>query len=211
MISKRDTGNLGEITVFTGEQRPDLLLRVEEEDCPLVFLWPLFLDGAATSQRYFPKLSELPQLARFQLIAVHTLDGEETIVGNGNSAPFFWTELADIGNDCKSPRFAKVLRTLPDGGFDTMLARAINQAIARGGKEVTPGALTQDQVSDMPRWTRKDAPNALSAFSIAVLPAWRGHNVAEMLIKAMKEAAQEANLAVLVVPLRPTKKAQFQE
>ncbi|KAF3484450.1 uncharacterized protein GIQ15_03774 [Arthroderma uncinatum] len=211
MIAKNDIGNPGEIIVFTGAQRPDLLARTSKDDCPLIDLWPEFFDGGASSQRYFPRLYELPQLARFQLIAVHTLGGKETIVGNGNSTPFFWTELANIGNDCESPRFGAVLRTLPDGGFDTILARGVNQAVVRKGKKITPGALTQDQVLDMPTWTLKNTPNALSALAIAVLPEWRRYNVAEMLIKEMKEIAKRESLAILVVPLRPTKKTLFQD
>ncbi|EZF33882.1 hypothetical protein H101_02565 [Trichophyton interdigitale H6] len=206
-----DTKDRGTITVFTGAQRPDLLALVKKEDCPLIFMWPEFLDGAITTQRYFEKLYDFPQLAKYQLVAVHTLDGTETIVGNGNCIPFFWRELAGIRGDSKGSDFARVLRTLPDGGFDTILARGVHQVIAREdtNKKLEPVALTHDQVKDMDSWTLTEPPNALSALAIAVLPAWRSYNVAEMLIKAMKEAAQAQNLAILVVPLRPTRKAEF--
>ncbi|KAM5466699.1 hypothetical protein MauCBS54593_005957 [Microsporum audouinii] len=212
MQLKIDEKKPGEITVFTGAQRPDLLALTSKSDCPLIFLWPEFLDGGITTQRHFEKLYGLPQLAGYQLIAVHTLDGKETVVGSGNSTPFFWRELADIGNDSKSVHFAKVLQTLPDGGFDTMLARGVHQAIARRGKKkVAQGALTHDQVQDMPTWTLAETPNALSALSIAVLPAWRSYGVAEMLIKTMKETARREDMVALVVPLRPTRKTEFQD
>ncbi|EFQ96903.1 hypothetical protein MGYG_08826 [Nannizzia gypsea CBS 118893] len=210
MPANTDEKDPGKVTVYTGAQRPDLLALTKRDDCPLIYMWPEFLDGAITTQRHFEKLYDLPEFAKCQLVAVHTLHGKETIVGNGNCIPFFWRELADIGNNSKASDFAAVLRTLPDGGFDTILARGVHQAVARKRKKkMEPVALTHDQVTDMDSWALTEAPNALSALAIAVLPAWRSYNVAEMLIKAMKDVAQAENLAILVVPLRPTRKAEF--
>lgn len=71
---------------------------------------------------------------------------------------------------------------LPDDGWDAVLA---------AGAEA-----------------RKPA-DALSALSIVVAPSHRGQGIAEMMLGAMKKAANTNELKALVAPVRPTRKADY--
>ena len=51
--------------------------------------------------------------------------------------------------------------------------------------------------------------NALSALSIAVAPQYRGSDLADQLLEAMKAAARENGLRALVAPVRPTRKPDY--
>ncbi|KAK5991824.1 hypothetical protein PT974_05210 [Cladobotryum mycophilum] len=60
-----------------------------------------------------------------------------------------------------------------------------------------------------PAATRTEPPNALSAISITVRPEFRSQGLAEVLILAMKQSAIDRGFDAMVVPLRPTRKAEF--
>ncbi|KFY84800.1 hypothetical protein V500_08977 [Pseudogymnoascus sp. VKM F-4518 (FW-2643)] len=99
---------------------------------------------------------------------------------------------------------------LPDGGWGTIVSRGIRQHLLREGlppSSVPP--LTRDQERDWIACQAADKPNALSALSMTVRADRRQLGLAEMLVEAMKQTARAEGLQALVVPLRPTRKAEF--
>lgn len=61
------------------------------------------------------------------------------------------------------------------------------------------------------RWAHEDrargqAPNALSALEITLLPAWRGKGVPALVLRAMADAARRRGLGHFFAPVRPTGK-----
>ncbi|KKK15685.1 hypothetical protein P175DRAFT_0435454 [Aspergillus ochraceoroseus IBT 24754] len=200
-------------TLYTARDRPDLLRALDEPDHPLNLPWPEFLDQDLTFQLFSSKLTRFESLAHFQFLAVErdAATDEEHVVGLARSIPFFWPEVAALdlssGTDSLS-RHPKILSTLPDGGYDTMLARGVHQYLAREGRLLEPLALTADQESDSATARRRDPPNALSALSITVRCDRRRMGLAEAFIAQMKQTAIEQGLLALVVPLRPTRKAE---
>lgn len=100
----------------------------------------------------------------------------------------------------------KALNTLPDGGFDTVLARGVQQCLAREDLLLEPLILTPEQQKDAATSRSKSPPNALSAVLVSVRPDRRQKGIAEALLLRMKQAAIDEGLWTLVVPLRPTMK-----
>ncbi|KAJ5836397.1 hypothetical protein N7447_002423 [Penicillium robsamsonii] len=200
-------------TVYTALSRPDLVKVLDKPDHPLNQLWPEFLDQDLTAQLFTRFLTRLSPLARFQFIAVEVelTTGNETIIGLARSIPFFWPEIDTISsvNSLPLSQNPNILNTLPDGGYDTILARGVQQCLAREGQLQEPLALTEDQQQDLAISRRKDTSNALSALSIAVLPERRKTGLAEIFIRKMKEVAVQEHLHALVVPLRPTRKCDY--
>lgn len=75
--------------------------------------------------------------------------------------------------------------SLPDDGWDEMMRLGVEGAAA-GIK-----------------------PNALSALSIVVAPAWRGSDLAGRLLLNMKAVARAEGFSALVAPVRPTRKPDY--
>jgi hypothetical protein len=69
--------------------------------------------------------------------------------------------------------------------------------------------LTKDQERDVAACQAVNRPNAVSALSMAVQADRRKLGLAEMLVNAMKQTACAEGLEALIVPLRPTRKAEF--
>ncbi|KAL9633393.1 MAG: hypothetical protein Q9204_003413 [Flavoplaca sp. TL-2023a] len=202
-------------TIYTAYTRPDCWDALRDPKHPLNAAWPAFLDHNASQAELADKVLDYPSLRRFQL-AVMERDGDEneTIIAHACSIPFFWPELEGV-TDGDIPH---VLGTLPDRGWDSIVAQAIRQHCVREGlplplscsqQDITtldkgsdPGCLCSTADSSM-------SPNALSALSITVGANRRSCGFAETLIEAMKQVAREEGLRVLVVPLRPTRKSEY--
>ena len=191
-------------------RRSDLWQTLDDPSHPLNTAWPLFLDQDQTYQCYAGELVKLQGLAKFQFVLVETaVDGQESIVACGRSIPFFWAELHRFGGQDALVNHSEIWDTLPEGGYDSILARGVEQYLAREGRPQLSKPLTPDQVNDMANWDRTEPPNALSAISITVHPNRRSQGLARILIQAMKRTAIDENLDTLVVPLRPTRKKEF--
>jgi hypothetical protein len=192
------------------KERPDLWDTMEDPYHPLNTAWPAFLDQRITYQTYCPKLIEYDELARYQFVITETLpDGPASVVACARSIPFFWPEIRQGEENRKSKISRAVLETLPDGGYDTIPSRDVRQYLTRARLSGAAVALTKDQEHDTPLCLRADPPNALSAISITVQPNRRLRGLAEALIGIMKATARKERLQLLVVPLRPTRKADF--
>lgn len=116
-------------TIYTALSRPDLVDALDQPEHPLNLPWPEFLDQDLTYRIFSPFLFRLKPLARFQFLAVDRdpETGKERVVGLFRSIPFFWPEIASttsIDSSYLSPN-PQVLKTLPDGGYDTILARGV--------------------------------------------------------------------------------------
>ncbi|PLB45932.1 hypothetical protein P170DRAFT_439629 [Aspergillus steynii IBT 23096] len=170
--------------VYTASERPDLWEALEDPQHPLNVVWPEFLDHDPAYARYCGLLSRLSALAPFQFAFVRIgPQGQEVIAGLGRSIPFFWPELSTMGTTGWRP---ELLDSLPDKGYSAILATGVQQS-QEGGPP----------------------PNALSALSVTVQPAYRQTGLAELIIDTMKRAALSAGFSVLVAPLRPTQKLRF--
>ncbi|KAJ5716403.1 hypothetical protein N7493_008314 [Penicillium malachiteum] len=200
-------------TIYTAFDRPDLLSALDHSDHPLNQLWPEFLDQDLTFQFFSRFLTRLKPLARFQFLAVETdpATGNESVIGLARSIPFFWPDIATIQSvdSVSLSQNPKILQSLPDGGYDTILARGVQQCLAREGQLKEPLALTLDQLQDSAICRCQDPPNAMSALSITVHPERRKTGLAEVFIRKMKETAVSEQLQALVVPLRPTRKCEY--
>ncbi|PLB36845.1 GNAT family N-acetyltransferase [Aspergillus candidus] len=198
-----------EYRVYTAQSRPDLWPDWNDRSHPFCTIWANFLRGDLTDDFYLSKTRNHEELRKFQFFIVRQSPAEpETLVAFAQSIPFFWPELEAIGGRTGLSSDPEFLQSLPDGGYDTILSRGVEQCLVRQGLPPLAAPFTDDQARDS---TRKcnNRPNALSALSIAVLPEWRSKGLAEMMLGCMKEAARETGLEVLVVPLRPTRKADF--
>lgn len=70
------------------------------------------------------------------------------VIGLGYSVPFFWPEAATIHLDDAISQHRKVLDTLPDGSFNTVLARGVKQCLAQEALLLEPLVLTPEQQKD---------------------------------------------------------------
>ncbi|KAB8071264.1 hypothetical protein BDV29DRAFT_197466 [Aspergillus leporis] len=200
----------GQYQFFTAQSRPDLWPVLDDPDHPFNAAWPAYFEGNKTGDFYLQRLINYDYLARFQHVMVwKNCDGKETPVACGHSVPFFWPELDAVKGCSDLASHADVLHSLPDGGFDTMISRAVEQHLIRQGLPPLSAPFTEDQVRDTVIRQRSNPPNALSALSVVVNPDHRSKGLAERVIEHMKEIAREESLHVLVVPLRPTRKADF--
>ena len=193
--------------IYTAQQRPDLLKPLDEPDHPLNLLWPDFLDEDLTFKEFVPELANIESLRRFQFLAVERdfLTGEERIIGLARSIPFYWEELSALGPGDFLLDHPKILDTLPDGGYDTILSLGVQQSLARQASLQSMG-LTIDHQQHSANACSTQPPNALSALSISVQKDRRKTGLAEIFIRKLKQTAIDENLQALVVPLRPTQK-----
>ncbi|KAJ5662386.1 uncharacterized protein N7477_010002 [Penicillium maclennaniae] len=185
--------------IYTAHERPDLLRDLDQADHPLNLLWPEFLDQDPVFQLFVPALFQIDYFSRYQFLAVEkdNVTGHEQIIGMARSIPFFWPELLTLDPTSRLSEHPKVLATLPEGGYDTILSWGIQQHLSREG------------LID-PLWSlSNDPPNALSALSITVRGDRRRTGLAEIFIRTMKQAAIDDSFRAMVVPLRPTQKPKY--
>ncbi|KAI4274974.1 MAG: hypothetical protein LQ337_003538 [Flavoplaca oasis] len=205
-------------TFYTANTRLDCWDALRDPKHPLNAAWPAFLDHDAIKVQLADKVLDYPSLRRFQVAVMERDgDGNETIIALAHSIPFFWPELEEATDVDTLPSFPHVLSTLPDRGWDSIVARAFRQHCIREGLPLPLSCpqdiTTMDKGSDLGCLrSTADAPmnpNALSALSITVRADRRSCGLAESLIEAMKQVAREEGLRILVVPLRPTRKSEY--
>ncbi|KAG7008611.1 hypothetical protein G7Y79_00005g017520 [Physcia stellaris] len=194
-------------SLATIDQRCDIWDAICGSNQPLEALWPVWFEGDETQLRYMELLGKIPSIARFQIVVLQVSpSGHEDIIAMGNTIPFFWPEISNQGRKA----FTETLETLPDGGFDTILSRGVLQAHARGEVSLESTLpITGDQELDIPTSQRTETPNTLSALAVAVRPDRRQLGLAVIIIETMKNLARRAELQLLVVPVRPTRKHEF--
>ena len=193
-------------SLTTIDQRSDIWDTLDATH-PLNTLWPAWFEGDESQTRYMDLLGKIPSLARFQIVILqNNPSGHEEVIAIGNTLPFFWPEISNQG----SSAFPECLATLPDGGFDTILARGVLQAQVRDGvSHVSSTPITGDQELDLPTSQRFEEPNALAGLSLSVRPDCREQGLAVIIIDAMKTLARQAGLELFVVPVAPTRKHEF--
>lgn len=193
--------------LHTAQSRPDLWEFLQDPTHPLNAAWPAFLDQDQYFQHYCSQLENVEAFA-FSQFAIFEVNahGEELIIASGRSVPFYWPELDAIGCKKGLRRHPEILQTLPEEGYDGILVRAFHQHFAREGIFQDTDGLRR--FSD-PAQRRAESPNALPAISITVCPEYRSQGLAETLILAMKQTAMDRGFDAMVVPLRPTRKAEF--
>ena len=187
---------LPKIAICSAHEKPHYWDALKDVKHPLNQVWPRFMDHDPSFKCYFKKILEYEWLRKFQLAVIEQgLDGEEIIVASGNSIPFFWPEINGVGNADDLQACPQILNSLPDGGWDTIVARGIRQHHSRHGLPLVDlPVLTRDQDSDMATCHLENKPNALSALFITVLPHRRNMGLAERLIEAMKQTARAETL-----------------
>lgn len=202
-----------EFQVYSAETRLDLWEGLSDLNHPLNKVWPRFLVNELTAQNFSRKINQFEGLRKYQFTIVERdpTTGAEVVVARARSVPFFWPELDEVQQWGGISAHPHVLKTLPDGGWGTIVSRGIRQHLAREGLPASsvPPPLTRDQERDSLACQVADKPNALSALSMTVRSDRRKRGLAEMLVEAMKRTAQAEGLQALVVPLRPTRKAEF--
>lgn len=160
-----------------------------------------------TFSRYWKRLAEMEELLPFQTMVVREADDE--VVATGQCIPFFWPELAQ--SRTSSEDTFSWMQSLPDGGWDTILARGICQTMARRGQQPTAetSPLTEDQKKDEQIAWSPEMPNALSGLLVNVSEKCRGAAIADALLVNFKSLARQHKLDAVVVPIRPTMKHKF--
>lgn len=209
-------------TIRNASSRLDLFTSLQEDPShPLNTCWPEFLSHDQSQIQFADTVLSYPGLRKFQF-AVTELDEKkrEIIVAVGRSIPFYWPELESISKSQIAKWLSEgdevceeFLKTLPDGGWDTIVARGVRQHcfnnITSEWEQHTEVMLTEDQRRDERICLEPNQPNALSALSITVREDRRGMGLAEALVEELRKAAKEEGFKVLVAPLRPTRKASF--
>ncbi|KAK6501273.1 hypothetical protein TWF481_009114 [Arthrobotrys musiformis] len=148
-----------------------------------------------------------PWLRQFQILLVHKAPGSHAmrLVGAGSSVPFFWSTPND--ND-----------TLPDRGWDAVGALGIRQHYFRNKMTETLQAFKPRTQPDIPverswdshsDYSGGEAPNALCALAICILPEFRGRGFPEQIIGLMRKKCIAEGYKAFVAPVRPTRKAEF--
>ncbi|KAM0430161.1 hypothetical protein ACHAPT_006169 [Fusarium lateritium] len=200
--------------LYTAHTRPDLWDQLDDPNHPLNAEWPYWLDQDVTQQNLSNNIGKFEGLRKFQyLVAEPNETGHEELVAYGSSIPFFWEELRQAEKDEGVSLSPDLFQSLPDGGWDTIVARGIRQYMASHPKEASswpwPSApiTTEDQKQDTERASSAEPPNALSALSVTVRADRRRMGLAERVLQKMKDTALQEGLKILVVPLRPTKKS----
>ncbi|KAL8725771.1 MAG: hypothetical protein Q9181_006293 [Wetmoreana brouardii] len=198
--------------IHSAHERPDCWDALLDAKHPLNKAWPRFLDHDLSQQHFYDKILDYSWLRRFQFAIIERDPaGEEALVACGRSIPFFWPELDEASDTDTLSASPRILQSLPNGGWDTMVARGLRQFLVR---ERLPSSalptLTPDQDSDMGTCQLTNKPNALSALAVTVREDRRNMGLAERLIGAMKQVARNELFRILVVPLRPTRKSEFQ-
>lgn len=200
-----------EFNLYTAQSRLDLWDALKDSNHPLSKVWPRFIDHDLSQEHFSDKMLNYSGLRKFQFVIVERdLTGREIIIACARSIPFFWPQLKDVSETGKLEAYPHVLQSLPDGGWDTILARGIRQHLAREGLPSSSfPVLTRDQEDDLTTCGMINSPNALSAICIAIREDRRQLGFAERLIEAMRRTAQDEHFRALVVPLRPTRKSEF--
>ena len=197
-------------TLHSAYDRPDLIEVVQNPHHPLERAWPAFIEHTQATKRYWKHLATIPQLAIFQLFVTVPDDeheaslayGTEKVVARAHAVPFYRPLRTSARNAPPSQGGSAGeeddFEPLPNGGWDVILERGV-------------AAYLEQQQHQGPPAGPKPRANTLSALSVTIDPAYRRQGLAECLIGMMKEKAQRAGFHSLVVPLRPTMKAQFPE
>ncbi|KAJ4328813.1 hypothetical protein N0V84_000823 [Fusarium piperis] len=200
--------------LHTAHTRPDLWDHLQDPSHPLNAAWPYFLDQDATQVNLSANICKFQGLRKFQyVISERNDEGDEELVACGRSIPFFWQELRDAERDGGLDLNPHLFKSLPDGGWDTIVARGIRQYMASHPEEASswpwpsPPITTEDQERDIARSSGSEPPNALSALAVTVRADRRRMGLAERILQKMKDTARQEGLKILVVPLRPTKKS----
>ena len=139
-------------------------------------------------------------------------NSDDKVVGAGVCTPFFWPELLGASQDLLKPNYLpQFASTLPDGGWETILARQVFQARARRGESLSieTHPITEDQKADEGTWWLRDKPNAISGLLVVIADSYRGQRLADLMLANFKQLAQRNNLQILVIPLRPTDKSRY--
>ena len=198
--------------LHTAQSRPDLWDALQDPSHPLNDVWPEFLGNDLSQKYYSDTFTRYHGLRKFQyaIVETDTLDGPEIVIACARSIPFYWPDLEKFGSAGGSLD-TDILHSLPDGGYDTIVARGMQQYFIREGLSTSSlPTFTKEQDQDVMRTCQgSHRPNALSALSITVRPDRRRLGLAERLIDTMRQTAREEHLQILVTPLRPTRKAEF--
>ncbi|RMJ16806.1 hypothetical protein CDV36_003521 [Fusarium kuroshium] len=200
--------------LYTAHTRPDLWDHLQDPDHPLNTAWPYFLEQESTLLSLSSHICKFQGLRKFQYIISERNDaGDEELVACGRSIPFFWQELREAEKGGGLDLNSRLFQSLPDGGWDTMVARGIRQYMASHPEEESSWPwssapiTTEDQQRDTARSSSSEPPNALSALAVTVRADRRRMGLAERVLQKMKDTARQEGLQILVVPLRPTKKS----
>ncbi|KAM6530106.1 hypothetical protein FALCPG4_008230 [Fusarium falciforme] len=200
--------------LHTAHTRPDLWNHLQDPNHPLNTAWPYFLEQDTTLLNLSQKICDFAGLRKFQYVISERNDaGDEELVACGRSIPFFWQELRDAEKGGRLDLNPRLFQSLPDGGWDTMVARGIRQYMASHTEESSSWPwssapiTTEDQEKDTARASSPEPPNALSALAVTVRADRRRTGLAERILQKMKDTARQEGLKILVVPLRPTKKS----
>ena len=115
--------------LYTADMRPDLWQFLDDPSHPLNKAWPYFLDQDGTQKHLSTRLCDFVNLRKFQCVVVeyNTETGEEELIACSRSIPFYWAELDQLGPSNGLDTHPDISQTLPDGGWDTIVARGIRQ------------------------------------------------------------------------------------
>lgn len=131
--------------LHTADQRPDLWRFLDDPNHPLNAAWPLFLDQDPTYRLYASQLAKLKNLSSFQFVLSETdVEGHDSVITCSRSIPFFWPELHETGDRDYLSVYPEIWDTLPDGDYDTILAREIEQYLVRENRSLLSNPLTTD-------------------------------------------------------------------
>lgn len=195
----------GGLCLISAGARPDLFKLIHLNSAHPLNQWSSWQSDSYV--RHWKQLQALESLLPFQTVVLEDATGD--IIAASHSVPFFWPELPAEYVSGSSPVSRAWACTLPDGGWDAILARGVLQAKARQGLPPDTEQTGHEAEEEAARLT--NAPNALAGLLVNVLPAWRDKGIADALLDNFKRVATENNLQTLVLPLRPTRKDRYPE
>ena len=191
---------------MSAASRPDLWKLIREDSTHELWNLEPWINGSSLP-RYWNQLVDIEELSHFQTLVLQ--EGDEQVLAHAQCIPFYWPELPNC-EICLLDSLEWAL-SLPDGGWETILARGIRQARARRGESPTTetSPLTDGQIQDEAVAWSKNNPNALSGLAVIVANKYRDAGIADALLIYFKTLAKKHNLKAVVVPLRPTLKYKY--
>ncbi|EPS45945.1 hypothetical protein H072_6 [Dactylellina haptotyla CBS 200.50] len=197
-----DSLHIGYATDFPPELSTDPSYGQELDHC-----WPKFFDIGDIGITAF--LSDDPWMRQFQIMVIHKAPNSSAmrVVATGHSVPFHWPKPQENNS-------------LPDGGWNAVRSVAMKQHYFRNNMTEKLEAFKDCPLPDIPyigepAWDIKyddyEAPNVLCAIAVCILPEFRALGLSERIIGLMRDKCIAEGYQAFIVPVRPTRKAEFKK
>ncbi|CUS08023.1 unnamed protein product [Tuber aestivum] len=168
-------------------------------DHPLEKCWPSFISEPLT---HHDLLYRVPYFSKYQFVVTHN----GSPVAYANAVPFHWPELEEHGpQEHGSEGWKAVSETLPDGGWNWAWRSAMSIHFSNNPTTDFPEAEIYAGRKDL---VGKQS-NTICTLGITIDPAHRKRGIADALLQNYKDLTRVCGYDAMIVPVRPTRKAEF--